>query len=427
MIELPLLRELPVAVQDRVRPNLRPFRLAAGSTVVHENADVPALTFLSAGEIILVDRGRRYQILRAPQVLGLPGALLREPAIDAAEAFTDVEGALLAGPVVHRLLDEEPAFARLVVSVLARDLAECQHELEIQRDTWQGYFRSPNARILEGPYRADPFEMHVLVAEVPPATLRSWLPPGVRPIPGLPPRVLLTVNLFERVYAVPHPETSAVSYTETTPFVPVLGPRGPALYVPELYPDSMMAINIGREIYGFPKRFGRAERHGDRFDLYLGDGLAAQLRWSGTGSLGFGAFGARLLAALTGNNLVPPVTIPFFDAFAAGAGLRLAPAVPVLVHRQIPDTHPGGPEEMRIDELIEIPFHVESLGECRWYEEVSLDGFGPWVLAGATAVAGGSLRMGLRFGQARRQANYLGTPRSSLVGRLVRLIPGTWS
>ena len=60
---------------------------------------------------------------------------------------------------------------------------------------------------------------------------------------------------------------------------------------------------------------------------------------------------------------------------------------------------------MRIDELVEIPFHVHSLGAFEELQATKLEGFEDWILAG-DAIYGVRLQMSATFGRARRPVDY---------------------
>ncbi len=67
--------------------------------------------------------------------------------------------------------------------------------------------------------------------------------------------VFLALAAFQGVHPDVRPEAT-FSYTETTVFVPVRYKRQLGFFPAYIYPSTYEPIMLGREIYGFPKRFG---------------------------------------------------------------------------------------------------------------------------------------------------------------------------
>ncbi|MFC5719405.1 acetoacetate decarboxylase family protein [Streptomyces gamaensis] len=94
--------------------------------------------------------------------------------------------------------------------------------------------------------------------EVDPATMRRWLPPGIRL--AAPARAELFTAYF------PHCTYGSV-YHEAGLFVHVKTLRGTGVHCPWMILDDDVALILGRELLGYPKKLGtidwRLDGHGD--------------------------------------------------------------------------------------------------------------------------------------------------------------------
>src|SRR5262249_7916547 len=148
------------------------------------------------------------------------------------------------------------------------------------------FFDPPNARLVPGPYRFSPMRLVLHVVETERAALAALLPRGLHLLPGLGGRYLVVFGDFHRcVTQHARGDGRVFSYRETTPFIPCAGFGRVGAFIPELYPDSYMAILLGREIYGFPKRLGRTTVRGDGVDVIVDHARLMRARWSRPTSL----------------------------------------------------------------------------------------------------------------------------------------------
>ncbi len=161
-------------------------------------------------------------------------------------------------------------------------------------------------------------------------------------------------------------EGRSFRYSEAAPFVPCIGPRGtPAVFCPELYPDNYLAITIGRELYGLPKRFGVTVRREDRVDLLVDDRLAVRASWHGREPCGIGDLSRQVVERSGGNRALATLAGGITQAVHALAARlpdrRLPVALPVLVHRQVPAVQGEARKVWAVDQLREVPIHMSAV------------------------------------------------------------------
>lgn len=125
----------------------------------------------------------------------------------------------------------------------------------LEEATYQ-VFPGARAVVLPGPYRAGrcvQYTIPILRSK----WLESLLPPRVSWAPGSP-IALITFTRFEQFGPAQQallPEQSGVGYSECGVMIPsrVHGSSDTQLFVPFIFPTSLMAMLAGREIYGYPK------------------------------------------------------------------------------------------------------------------------------------------------------------------------------
>ena len=165
--------------------------------------------------------------------------------------------------VVRDLVKKGGAFALELLHGVANDALLLLEERRTLDQVYQDYFDGPSSRLVPGPYKGEGVEMYIVFAKVPgPVPL---LPPGLcQPNPGpFPGLIMLVFARFPQFVQPDYPDAKPFVYNETAFFVPCLmySQKKPFVhlrfFVPALYPDNFMAILLGREIYGFPKRAAR--------------------------------------------------------------------------------------------------------------------------------------------------------------------------
>ena len=402
----------PAAV-DLLRRGLRIHEVKAGRRITDQRMDAAYVFFLLDGEVAVTRDGKLVTLVQAPEILGLVAVIDGQPRTASLEAFSDVRVASMPHQLLEGLLDNSKRASRNLIRFLSHQLRVQYEQSDLIQRHFEDFFRSPKAELVPGPYVADPFDMYVFVMQDDPRRLEALLPRGVRPMPGTEGRYLLTFNFFEKTYSK-HPEGSgmAFSYNETAAFLPCLAPRmRPGMFIPELYPDNFLAITLGRELYGFPKRFARTTLDVERgkIDLVLARRMTLRATWDKAEALQPEQFLIKMI------RLFWPRWVPEYARRVATSALGLVerhvpedrrPAMPVFVHKQIPDSAEGMTEGKAIDELVEIPFQVSDLGGFTRLERPRVRFLDREYFLGGRCLGGFRLHMGLQFGRGNRWLDY---------------------
>lgn len=167
----------------------------------------------------------------------------------------------------------------------------------------------------EPPYRHDGTTRLFSVA-VDPETLAARIPAGLELAPGFDASVLWFVSDYRDAYAISDPARVRHAARELM-IAAVVRERGrwsrpPGLFPVAIYIDSDVALAVGREVYGFAKRFARLSVDGDGLvverpialadgaDVHSASRALVRARWvRGRGGLGDGA-GAWLSRGVAG-------------------------------------------------------------------------------------------------------------------------------
>lgn len=246
------------------------------------------------------------------------------------------------------------------------------------------------ARPVPGPWWFKQAEAAVVVMQGDPARVRACMPRGVRPLPGTGGRYLLAITRFDGVGSEDPADPQRFSYHEVTPFLPVWsGLRGPAAFIPELYPDAWMAVILGREILGFPKRTARVDLRNDGGELIVGGRLALKMRWReappAVPDAAIGALGRALIPFDLTERILRAV-VPERPRFSA------------LVHKRIGASHTAG-QTLAIDEVVRVPVRLDRIHRAETLGGLRVDVCdGPGILHGK-AIAGWRLHTGFHFGE----------------------------
>jgi hypothetical protein len=339
----------------------RTRKLPRGFVLTHEGELGDDVYFLRSGELAVWRAGRLITLLEGPRIIGLTSSLDAQPRTASLEVLRDAELSSVRGDVFRKLVAERADLSAAVIAQLSLELREAWREQEFDRQAVDDFFETPSARLVPGPYTAD-VELRAFVMRDEATRLKALLPPGCAPLPGLEDSWLLLLSHFRDVHSE-HVQGRTYSYREVTPFVPCLGPDSqPGLFCPELYPDNYLAILLGRELYGFPKRMGRVHRGPTHVSLAVGHRLVLRAGWSEEREGDAAMVGAHMASALT------PLPSLVTSAVGKVASLftsrrRLWPSVNVLVRKQIPEASSVyDARAMRIDELVRVPFHLEAVG-----------------------------------------------------------------
>lgn len=397
--ELPFFRALDAVTKDEFLKDARHLRLPRGTLLTKEGERADDVFFLLDGELAVTVKGRLAGLLDAPRTLGLLAVLDGQPRSASLEVFRQAEVVRLPGDAFRALLASRLSFSRAVVDALAQETRLAFEQQQQDRAAMDDFFESPSARLVPGPYTAA-VEMLAFVMRDDAKRLAALLPPGCTSLPGFEDTWLLAVTFFSDVHSKsPAGEGRRFHYREVTPFVPCVGPDlVPGLFCPELYPDNYLAILLGRELYGFPKRLGRVERGAGQVTLSAGHQLVLRASWDRARSCQPKELGAHLVKT-AGRGALPDVAAraagQLFEAFTGARAQALWPKVPVLVRKQIPDAGSVYQRQLAIDALVRVPFELDEVGGAAVLERPRVDFFAPDFFLGGLPVAG--FRQTLRF------------------------------
>jgi Acetoacetate decarboxylase (ADC)/Cyclic nucleotide-binding domain len=360
------------------------------------------VVFVFEGEVAVMHGNSVLRVLQAPETIGLLSALDGRPRSASVKALGAVSARLASKRTLDELIAQSPEFDRRLISYLCTEL-RIQYEREADWSrSLSDFFLSPGAVMVPGPYVADPFEMLIFVVDDDSVRLAELLPPGFKLIPGMGGRYLLTVNFFESLRSE-HPLGAGKKYRyrEVSPFIPCRQGHKVGVFCPELYPDNYLAISIGRELYGFPKRFGRVEKNAHGFDLIVDEALLFRARVRERIPIDTAAFASKLTRALFPNllgSVSGGLAGSLFDLANARAPRALWPSVPVFVRSQRP--HASADHRRAIDQLSEIPFRVESFEALAELVNPVLEFTRADHFLRGRCVAAFVVRLGFRFGDA---------------------------
>lgn len=399
--------ELEPACLDRLLEAGRLEHHEQRTLLVQENDPAEHLLVLLDGEVAVRQDGMLTRLVPAPDLLGLLAVIEQGRRSATLQAFSRVTVLTVSRGALWEAMGEHPPLSEGLLRYLGRELARMYRRERVWMDHMEDFFQSPNARIVSGPYQARPFEMIFLVVRGDRERLRQLLHPALRLLPGTEGTLLLTFNFFDALETTnPLGEGRSFDYNETTPFIPCLGPGGrPGVFCPELYPDNYLAITIGRELYGFPKRFGITERKERNIDFILDSHLVLRARWEGARDCGTDIFTRDVLEA----SGVPGALSSFGGQLSrAMHGLyrrrphkRIPVSVPVYVHRQVPAVQTESRWVYAHDQLLLIPFQMSALQRVQVLDGVRLACMRPEHFLSGRALCGFSLELSFGFHRSR--------------------------
>lgn len=363
----PLLAKLDESARAALEDAVRLVHYAPGELIVQQGEPADSLLLIAAGEVAILQDTRLTRLASAPCVLGVQSLLELGDRTASLEAITAVDLLELPRTTLMELIRSQQAFSDALLRYVGGELGRMYRRENAWLEHMADFFQSPNARIVPGPYEAGPYEMVLLVMQGDPAALGGLMPPGVRPLSGLEGVFVLTFNFFDSLATTnPLGQGRSFRYREAASFVPCRGPHGgPKVWCPELYPDNYLAITIGRELYGLPKRFGMVERRERRVDLLVDDQLAVRADWSGEEPCRIGDLSRTVVERTGGHRALAGLAGGITHAVhALGARLpdgRLPVALPVLVHRQVPAVQGEAREVWAVDQLREVPIRMSAV------------------------------------------------------------------
>lgn len=387
------------------------------------------------GRWCLEENGAHKRVWSGPDVLNLGRPDPHGPP-DQLEvhALSEVHLVALLRDRLFSVCSRHPASAEVLLDALSAELDRCERRVSRFESYLRDHFLPGNALIVPGPYETPRVDMYLFVMEGG-FHQESGFPPGVFGFPRKTPtgsqlgrRYILAMARFSHL-ASSHARGALVSfsYEESAVFVPCWSPTfGAAYFCPEIYPESYLAIAIGREVYGLPKRFAyttipdiSAEPDpGDplrRWATLILDGhLAVDARWQEEHPYDdVGPFMSDFLGSLFGQRPTRPMAPLlarvgqwWFPGEDGQCAHRPSPVVPVVVRHRVPRIGPRRYVSCAYDRLRLTCFHVTRLARCVRLArpEVSLP---PSTLpVSGTCLAAYQVQIALRMGRARSVLRY---------------------
>jgi hypothetical protein len=398
----PLLADLDRALLVDFCAKTDERRFVANELILDASDRAGHVVFVLDGEVAVMHGSAMLRVLQAPETIGLLSALDGRPRTASVKALGPVSARLASKSYLDELMAQSPEFDRRLIAYLCGELrTQYEREADWSRSL-SDFFLSPGAVMVPGPYVADPFEMLLFVVQDDSGRLAELLPPGFKPIPGMAGRYLLTVNFFESLRSE-HPLGAGKKYRyrEVSPLIPCRRGHKWGVFCPELYPDSYLAISIGRELYGFPKRFGRVEKNVRGFDVIVDEELLFRATIPDRIPLDAAGFATKLTRALFPNPLASVTSTlvgGLFDLANAEAARKFWPSVPMFVRSQRP--HASAEPSRALDHLSEIPFRVQSFEAVAELTNPALQFTRADHFLRGQCLAAFVVRLGFRFGDA---------------------------
>ncbi len=413
----PLLAHLGAGILEDFAAKTQERHFSANEYILDATDRDGHVVFIFEGEVAVMHDSSVLRVLEAPETIGLLSALDGRARSASVKALGPVSARIASKSYLDELMARSPEFDRSLIAYLCGELRN-QYEREADWSrSLSDFFLSPGAVMVPGPYVADPFEMMIFVMEDDSGRLPELLPPGFKLLPGMGHRYLLTVNFFESLRSE-HPQGAGKKYRyrEVSPFIPCRKGLKVGAFCPELYPDSYLAISIGRELYGFPKRFGRVEKNRRGFDVIVDEELLFRAGFQGREAIDAAGFARELTGALFPNpsaSLASHFVGRMFALANADAARALWPSVSVFVRRQQPQANVG--QQGGLDQLSEIPFRVLSFEAVATLTDPRIEFTRSDHFLRGHCVAAYVVRLGFRFGDA-LVSEVPARPRSGLLG-----------
>lgn len=364
--------------------NARRLEFAPGETL-----ELPAAHCwtLVRGEVLVYRAERPVEAWRSPGPLDVAGTWTGTPRA----RFVAVNAVTVEGvPFEHMSATE-------LAAALAAENAKLWQRIETDVIRDDDTFL-PEAVPVPGPWHFRDARAAVFVVQGNAARIASTLPRGVRMLPGTGGRYVLALARFEQVHSLDPRDESECRYHEITPFLPVWsGWRGPAGYVPVLYPDAHMATLLGREIHGFPKRTSRIGWHDDGVELIVGHALTLRARWVDRTPVEPIEFTRALLSALWGRSLPAKIS-----SLLERVGRRVTPPLYALVRKRIGDAKSAG-NIPQIDELCRVRITLDPVVHVARLDGATIEFLQTQDILHGEIVAGWFVESGFRFGSGERE------------------------
>lgn len=402
----PLFAGLEPHAEERLAAALTVSRVAAGTTIILEGDPEPdALYVLLEGEVATTAGDRLLVLQRATSVIGLLSILDGAARTASVSAFSDVRIARVPRPAFRDLVRRSRALADNIAHYLVRELRSLHRADADTRARFADHFRSPNARLLPGPWEMKGTDVHIFVMLGPKAQIASLLPEGLKADGETLACWLLAFTSVPALHSL-DPSASAtepVRFSEAAPLVPCYRPDGEfGLYCPEAYPDNYLAIFLGREVYGLPRRIGAVRRGESEIDLSVDQRLLLRASWQRQADFDMGAVESAIGERHGAAAAVMRDGAALLSRLTTGEHARL----PLLVRNQVPDVVRSDGDALRIDELLEVPIRIGVPEAPKLLETAALRRFAHDWMLGGRCLGGVRMRMDMRWEASRFLCSY---------------------
>ena len=410
----PMFVGVGMADRDRLRTVTTLERVAAGTTIIVEDDPEPdALYALLRGEIAITREDRMLGLQRPPSMLGLLSLLDGNARTATLTAFTDAIIARIPRAAVLDVLVASKTMARNVLDSLTRDLRGMHRRESELKARFDDLFDSPNARLIPGPWTMPNAELSVFVMVGPVVACQRLLPDGVEVLGnGLGPWLLCFAFYPELKSPRSVADGKTIRFAEATPLIPVRTFDGRiGLFCPEAYPDNYLAVFLGRELHGLPRRIGELRRGEREIDLGVDQHLLLRASWTGITSAassdlsdGVAASLARANPAANGEHRA--TLDESIEAFSRWVASGSRANVPILVRNQVPDVVASDGETLRIDELLSVSVLMEGARSLEILDGAAVRKFAHEWMLGGRCTGGFRLRADMEIGEARVLRRY---------------------
>ncbi len=400
VLSMPIFHGISPAARKRVRASLETIEMPQGTSFLVEGTPPDDVYFICKGEVALTHELEMVAISKAPTIIGLLSLLDGETRSASAHAFTDCTLAVMSRQKFDELLARSARFMHNIVEYLGREVRALHADAERRRRQFDDVFQSPNARLYPGPYRMDNCDLFAFVMTGPNRVIERMLPEGVTTLPGAEGRYVLLFGFYPSVRSIHEGANAApVSYAEAAILVPGQGPDGRAVvFCPEQYPDNYMAIALGRELYGFPRRYGRTSLEQNYIDLDLDRTIVARAAWTSMETVDADAFRTEFEASMTTDDGISPAIRRAASVLGIDQAPGITASLPFLVLNQVPSTLLTAGTQFRINELVQVPIIVENLRGFQLLSGAHVRHFTTsWLVAGK-CLCGLRLKADMTFG-----------------------------
>ncbi|MEY3011785.1 MAG: Acetoacetate decarboxylase [Pseudomonadota bacterium] len=164
---------------------------------------------------------------------------------------------VLPGDALLRASNRNATLVRALLKTLTEHAGDYLDDADQYDEAFEQYFPGRSGMLTPAPYDVASARMRIFFCEPPEdqrEALEAMVPPGARWHPLA--RFWMLVLAEMRGIAPRFHKAASFDYDEVSAFVPIQVGYDPRVWchVPFMFPDNIMAIYMGREIFGLPKR-----------------------------------------------------------------------------------------------------------------------------------------------------------------------------